>query len=85
MSDITSALTNAAVMDSPRVVNAIEDFIVEAIEEATDLLRTGDMTTRTALIRTIIAMALKTKDTTSADQAERILAQTREMVSGILE
>lgn len=83
--DLPDLIADADLLDSPRVVSALEDFVVEAIEEATEILRTGDMASRTSLIRTIIAMALKAKDTTSADHAEEILAQTREVIGGILE
>jgi hypothetical protein len=80
--DLTSLLAETNLLESPRIVSALEEFVVEAIEEATDLLRTGDMATRTALIRTIVAMALKARDTTSTDQAEAILAQTRAAIAG---
>jgi hypothetical protein len=80
--DLTSLLAETNLLESPRIVSALEEFVVEAIEEATDLLRTGDMATRTSLIRTIVAMALKTRDTTSTDQAEAILAQTRAAIAG---
>jgi hypothetical protein len=80
--DLTGLLAESNLLDSPRIVGALEEFVVEAIEEATDLLRTGDMATRTSLIRTIVSMALKARDTTSADQAEEILAQTRAAIAG---
>lgn len=76
---------DASILDSPRLASALEDFIVEAVEEATDLLRFGDMTTRTQLIKTVLSMALKAKESSSAGEAEKVLAKAREQIAGILE
>lgn len=83
--DVAALVANADLLDSPRVVSALEDFIVEAIDEATEILRHGDMTSRTTLIRTILSMALKAKDSTGTNDAEAILAQTRAAVAEVLE
>ena len=83
--DILAMVSESDLAQSPRVVSALESFIVEAIEEATDLLKFGDMATRTQLIRLILSMALKTKDASAGEDAERMLAQTRAAISGVLE
>lgn len=83
--DVAALVADADVLESERVVAALENFVVEAIEEATEILRHGDMASRTALIRTILSMALKAKDNTGAGDAEAVLAQARAVVAEVLE
>jgi hypothetical protein len=83
--DILALVTDSDLISSPRVTGALEDFVVEAIEEATDLLKFGDMATRTQLIRLILSMALKSKDSAASEDAERILAQTRATLAGVVD
>lgn len=70
--------------ESPKVQAALTDFIVEAVDEATDLLATGDMSTRLALIKIVLSGAMKAKDNGGAAEAEKVLADTRAAISGIL-
>jgi len=81
---LTDLIANTDLLENPRVVGALEGFVVEAIEEATDLLRHGDMATRTQLIRLILSMALRSKDQTPTNDAEEILEKARHVVTGIL-
>lgn len=73
------------VVTSPAVQRALQDFIIEAIDEATDLLVTGDTVTRTNLIKFVLASAMRTNDKSSEGNAERILAETRKNIAGILD
>lgn len=71
--------------ESSRVMRALEDFIVEAIDEATDILATGDMTTRLALIKTILTSTLKAKEGANSTDAEQILEQARSTLQGLFD
>jgi hypothetical protein len=72
-------------VDDPEVQRALTGFTVEAIDEARDLLRYGDMPSRMALIKMVLSGALKAKAENGAAEAEEILEQTRKAVAGIFD
>lgn len=72
-------------VDDPEVQRALTGFTVEAIDEARDLLRYGDMPSRMSLIKIVLSGALKAKAENGAAEAEELLEETRRAIAGVLE
>lgn len=67
------------------VDDALVDFTVEAIEEATETLRHGDSATKLALIKMVLSGAIKAKNSDTEGEVEKLKMEARSLISGVLE
>ena len=70
--------------DKRSVEDALADFTVEAIDEATDTLRNGDTGTKLALIKLVLSGAMKAKSEDTEGEIERLKAEARGLISKTL-
>lgn len=75
----------ADLLDNPKIAGALEDFISEAIDEATDILLTGDLAARLALIKMVMGFTMTAKKNSGEAAAAKTLEQTRNTIQGVLE
>ncbi len=64
---------------------ALAEFTVEALEEATEILRHGDAGTKLALIKMVVTGAIKSKETDNEGEIERLKAEARKLLGKTLE
>ena len=72
-------------MTERNVEDALVDFTVEAIDEASEILRAGDSQTKLALIKMVLSGALKQKDAEAEGHIEDLKREAREVLAASLE
>lgn len=74
-----------SILESPKIAGALEDFITEALDEATDLLLTGDIATKTSIIKMVLGMTLSVKKNSGEATATKMAEETRARISSVLD
>lgn len=72
-------------MDDKTIEQALVDFTVEAVEEATEILRAGDSQTKLSLIKMVLGGALKAKEQDAETHLEDLKREAREVLAASLE
>jgi hypothetical protein len=64
---------------------ALADFTVEAIDEATEILRNGDSSTKLALIKMVLSGAVRSQTDDSEAHLEALKAEARALFAGAVD